>query len=355
MRIVAFVLAAWSLAAQSNEYERARQLLTSGQALKAVEVYRQLARMHPGDASTLLNLSIAQYKAGLFRDGAASAAAALKLSPDLVDAHLFLGANRLELGEFAGAADSLARVIAANPRERNARLMLAEALLGAGKAAAALEHFQAAAEMLPGNTRVLYGLGRAYEATGRKEVAAETWKQLLALPPSLESHMHAAEVHAAGSRWRDAAAEWREALKMAPGKAGVRLGLAWSLFRLRDYGEALAVLQPLLTRAQADPQFLYGASLLNLQQPAEAMPYLKAAIDRDPHLLPARAALGQALLQTGKAEEAIPLLESSLSVDEDGSTHFQLFRAYQLTHQNEKAKQARAGYERLRASLAARP
>ena len=117
----------------------------------------------------------------------------------------------------------------------------------------------------------------------------------------------------------------------------------------------MATLQPLLTSEGAEAQFLYGASLLNLQQPVEAIPYLRAAIAHDARLLPAGAALGQSLLQTGKAEEAIPLLAGAVSVDQDGSTHFQLYRAYQLTGQEAEARQALADYRRFRASLAARP
>ena len=79
----------------------------------------------------------------------------------------------------------------------------------------------------------------------------------------------------------------------------------------------------------------------------------RARLPRTPDLLPARAALGQALLQTGKAEEAIPLLEGAISADQDGSVHFQLFRAYQLTHRETEARQALADYQRFRASLAA--
>ncbi len=149
--------------------------------------------------------------------------------------------------------------------------------------------------------------------------------------------------------------EWREGLKLAPHDKTVRVGLAWSLFRSRDYDGAMAVMEPLKSSDRADVQFLYGASLLNLQRPAEAVPYLKAAISRDPNLLPARAALGQALLQTGKPEEAIGLLADSISLDQDGSIHFQLFRAYQLTNRSAEAQQALAAYQRLRASLPAEP
>jgi predicted Zn-dependent protease len=279
----------------------------------------------------------------------------LRLQPDLLTARLFLGASQLELGDFPLAIESLKLVVAANPRERNARLMLGEARLKAGQAAEAVEDLRAAAEMLPENPRVWYGLGRAYQALGETSAAEQAWARLAALPASLETHLHAAEVHSAAQRWREAANEWREALRLAPERTALRIGFAEALFRSRDYERAISTLEPLLASENADAQFLYGASLLNLQQPLEAIPYLRAAIARNSNLLPARAALGQALLQTGKPEEAIPLLESAVSADRDGSTHYQLFRAYQLTHREPEARRARAEYQRFRASLGGRP
>jgi predicted Zn-dependent protease len=72
--------------------------------------------------------------------------------------------------------------------------------------------------------------------------------------------------------------------------------------------------------------FLCGATLLNLQRPTEAVPYLRSAVTTNPRLLPTPAAIGQALLQTGKAEEAIRHLKAGLATDEDGDTHFRSLR-----------------------------
>ena len=221
--------------------------------------------------------------------------------------------------------------------------MLGEALLETGKPKEAIPHLKAAAELLPANTRVWYTLARAQEALGQS--ASEAWDKLSALPPSLESHLHAAQIHDAAQRWREAATEWQSALTLAPQSRAARVGLAWSLFRARDYEAAMTELKPLLAGTQPDVQFLYGASLLNLQQPVPAIPYLRAAIT----LLPARAALGQALLQTGKPQEAIPLLRAAAATDTDGNIHFQLFRAYQLTHRDAEANAALAEYRRIRA------
>jgi tetratricopeptide (TPR) repeat protein len=337
-------------AAQTTEYERARQLLTSGRANEAAVIYQDLLRNQPDNPDLLVNLSIALYQTGHFREAAGSAAAALKLAPGLLPANLFLGASHFELGDYAKAIESLEPVVAASPRDRNARLMLAESLLGIGSVDAAIKHFKAVSEMLPDNSRVWYGLAKSYEAAGQKDAAIHASEQLLKLPPSVHSHFHLAEKNVASLRWREAAAEWNEALKLAADSLKARSGLAWSLFRSRDYQGAIAALKPVLTsRPNAEVQFLYGASLLNLGQPLEGMPHLRSAIEKDPGLLPARAALGQALLLTGKPADAIPLLEGSKSVDPDGSLHFQLFRAYQLTGRKVDAQQALAAYRRLRA------
>jgi tetratricopeptide (TPR) repeat protein len=341
--------------AQDGEFDRARELLQSGHPTEAAAIFRRLSRSQPNSLDMLVNLSIAEYRAGNFRESAAAAQAALNVDPDLLPGRLFLGASYLELGEFSKSIDALTSVIAVNPRERNGRLMLAEALLASGRAADAEEHFIAAAELIPANPRVWYGLGRTYEAIHRPDAAADAWKRLTALPPSLESHLYAAQMENAEHRWRAEANELREALKLAPANPTVRIALAWSLFRSRDYEQAMATVKSLLSSDNADGLFLYGASLLNLQQPAEAMPYLKAAIARDSGHVSARAALGQALLQTGKAEEAVGLLESALAVDQDGSIHFQLFRAYQLTNRKAEAQQALTGYQRLRPSLTGAP
>jgi predicted Zn-dependent protease len=50
-----------------------------------------------------------------------------------------------------------------------------------------------------------------------------------------------------------------------------------------------------------------------------------------------RLALGRAYVQSGNFTAAIPLLESQLSADQDGSVHVQLARAYAAAGQRDKA------------------
>jgi tetratricopeptide (TPR) repeat protein len=186
-----------------------------------------------------------------------------------------------------------------------------------------------------------------------RDLAAQAYDRLPQLPPSLESHLHAAKTLDADGLHRDAVAEWRKALELAPRNLEVQMGLAWSLYEIRDFDSLLPVLKSVLEENPDSTRgmFLYGASLLNLEQPDAAIPYLEAALRGDPQMREAHAALGQALLRAGKPEQAIPHLKISIASDEDGNAHFQLFRAYQLTGNQQLAAQALEEYQKLRASL----
>lgn len=190
-----------------------------------------------------------------------------------------------------------------------------------------------------------YWAGKAWS-----RMAADTYSRLNSLPPSFESRMHAAREYDAQGLHIEAAKAWSEALQLAPASAEAQRGLAWSLYRGRDYEAGLPVLERLLKQdpASAELNFLYGASLLNQEQPEKAVPWLEAALRHDPQLTPARAALGHALLRTGNPEQAIPHLKAGLAADEDGGIRFQLARAYQISGRAEQGKAAMAEFQKYR-------
>ena len=102
------------------------------------------------------------------RDAIQHASAALKLNTDSSAANLFIGASYLELGQHTNAITPLQRVLAVTPSDRNARLMLAEALSGAAGYEEAIKQFRSAAEVLPSSSRVWYGLGQVYDALAKQ-------------------------------------------------------------------------------------------------------------------------------------------------------------------------------------------
>jgi tetratricopeptide (TPR) repeat protein len=89
--------------------------------------------------------------------------------------------------------------------------------------------------------------------------------------------------------------------------------------------------------------------MLKSQKPSEALPFLQKAIHGDPALLPAHASLARTYLALGQADRAIPHLKAALPIDEDGSLHYQLGRAYQARGQAELARQTLKQYQEIHA------
>jgi tetratricopeptide (TPR) repeat protein len=195
-----------------------------------------------------------------------------------------------------------------------------------------------------------YWRARAYN-----ELAVQAFTRLVQLPPSMEQHELKAHIFSGQKKYAEAAQEWRDALKLSPADKQVQKQLAISLKFSHDYAAALPLLQSLLRAqpASAELNYLTGETLLDLQRTEEAIPLLRRAVSLDRQLVAAHKALARGYLAAGKAGDAIPHLKAALSTDEDGSLHYQLARAYQVTSQPSLAKEMLEEYQKAQRSAAA--
>jgi len=164
------------------------------------------------------------------------------------------------------------------------------------------------------------------------------------------------EAMAAG-RFDEAVAIYADLARALPNDAGplLNLGMAHSLagrprdavrplaraVQFGDYEAADPLLEALVKQSpsSADLRLLHGDTSLQAQKIDQAIPALEAALRADPSLLPARASLGRAYIQAGRQADAIPHLKAALLIDEDGTLHYQLARAYQATGQTALARE----------------
>ena len=128
------------------------------------------------------------------------------------------------------------------------------------------------------------------------ELALTAFAQLDTLPDGLERRAIRATRARAEERFTDAVEELKAALKFAPGLPTLVFDLASAYYDARDYEQALATVTPLLEANQNDPRLLAlaGNSLLQLRRPAEAIPALQRAAERNPSDTSIRSALGRA-------------------------------------------------------------
>jgi predicted Zn-dependent protease len=181
------------------------------------------------------------------------------------------------------------------------------------------------------------------------QLALEAFARLAALPESVELHAMNAELLHGRKQDMEAANEWRAALHLAPGNRGIQTELATSLFFARDYKSAMPLIQELLARAADSPDlnFMMGESLLRTEEPEKAVPFLEAALRANNAMVPAHASLGLALSKLDRGTDAIPHLEKALTVDDDGSLHYALARAYQQGGNAQRSRDLMADYQRI--------
>ena len=181
-------------------------------------------------------------------------------------------------------------------------------------------------------------------------LARGAYAHLAELPSSAPAEELIAKIEFKRRQYVEAVKHYQEAVKFSPADASIREQLAISLLEAADLVRARELFQELLESQPESSELNYyvGDILLKSQKPAEALPFLHRAVHVDPGLLPAHASLARAYLALGQADKAIPHLKAALSVDEDGSLHYELGRAYQAHGQLALARQTLKQYQEIR-------
>jgi predicted Zn-dependent protease len=218
---LAFAGAPVAAAPQADELaakaQQGKEAMAAGRFDEAAVLYGAIVRALPNEPGMRLNLGMALSMAGRPKEAVPHLQAALKLQPDLLPAFLFLGAAYADLGQPARAVESLQKFVAAQPDHREARQMLADALLTLERWEPAARHYRALTQQAPDDPKAWYGLERSYEGLSRR--AFETLQETAPGSPYLS--LLVAEAMVARERDKSAFPLYREAIakKTRPAEA----------------------------------------------------------------------------------------------------------------------------------------
>jgi tetratricopeptide (TPR) repeat protein len=106
----------------------------------------------------------------------------------------------------------------------------------------------------------------------------------------------------------------------------------------------------------APTNYELGDTILWSGTAENAIPYLENAIKYSPENKAAHDSLGRAYMRAGQTEKAIPQFKAALGLDKEGTIYYQLAQAYRETGQKELAMQTMQEFERIsKAAKARRP
>ena len=226
----------------AEKSRRASALIQAGNPEAAIPIYRELAKAFPAEPAFRVNLAIADFKTGRYRETIAECTLLLKTQPDLFPAWLFLGASHLKLSETGEAAEALRKALALQPGDVNARLMLGDALLAREQYAEAVEDYAVASAVMPDSPRVWLGLGKAYEGL----TAASLGRLQTTAPGSAELFALNADLAFVRGQLAPAFQNYRQALRVRREFRGAHTAIAeiYQLAGHPDWAEAERALEP---------------------------------------------------------------------------------------------------------------
>ncbi|NQT54003.1 tetratricopeptide repeat protein, partial [bacterium] len=224
-----------------------------------------------------------------------------------------LGNALQEARDLRGADRAYRQALAADPHDPDAHYRLAR-LLASAAPGRAIEHLDAARSVLPDSPDVLLALAELHRATAAPGRARQALGELLRVAATSNlwprrSAWATAHVHLADLDPATADAHWKQAWRIHPATAAEAAFLRRSqLPRALDTLRAEAADKPWDGYAQGN----LGLALLDTGKAAEAIAPLRRAARLAPERHVLRIHLARALAQSGREREAAPILDRLL-------------------------------------------
>lgn len=240
------------------------------------------------------------------------------------------GMKALEEQRYEAALQAFTKAIASDPKDYSAHFHLALANSMLKRPDEAVAGYRKTLELKPGLYEAQLNLGivllqqqRAAEALPLLEDAVRQKPQVFR--PSY----YLGEAALASGRFADAERNFKTASAIDPKSVDAQLGLARALAKQNRFDEAAPIFDAVGGDAPLELASLYEAQ----KQPEKAI-----AIYRNfPGNAAARERMGELLLESGKAADALPHLEAAVAASPTAANRYALATAYILAKQVEKA------------------
>ncbi len=170
-------------------FRQGLELHWAGKLGKAIETYKQAIRVDPEVPEAHINLGAAYYTLGRYQEAARAFQTAVRLEPENAEWHCRLGATYLMLRKYKESAKILKQAIRLDPDLARARSLLGSAYDGLGRYGEAAEAFKQAIRLNPDYKLAHYNLGIIYLNLRNQAAALEEYKILKALDQEMANDL----------------------------------------------------------------------------------------------------------------------------------------------------------------------
>jgi len=314
----------------------------------AFAAFESALHLEPNSWEAHYNLGLALLGSGDAERAAREFRAAAHLRPELPQTHAALGAALSQLNQTDAAIDEFKTALKSDPKSVPALDGLAKALLEQKRYSAAIAYLKDA----PPDEGLQMDLAIAHSRNGNAGEAVQILSRIVkAHPSSPQAHSNLGIAFTQQDRYREAASEFQEALRLDPRDDVARVSYVKALAVLAEFSTALPVAQDYVRRKPDDSEGLYLMGVVDrgLGNYAEAETMLTRSVELNPKYYDARYNLGFVLAKRGKTAGAREQLERALELNPSSSeARFQLAAVLRTMGQADKASEQLNSFEQKR-------
>jgi tetratricopeptide (TPR) repeat protein len=326
----------------------------------AERAYEQLRDLSPGIAEVHASLGVVYFQEGKFALAVSALRQALKLKPSLPKASVLLAMSLSELGRFDEALPGLEQGFKQGTDSvlrRAAGLQLQRAYTGVERHADAVNVAVQLVQLYPKDPEILYQTSRLYA-----NFAFLTLRTLAAVAPdSLWVHLAAGEANESQGLFVAALKEYRAALAIDPKRPGIHFRLGRVLLALAEQGTNAAdreaeALKEFAQELQDDPTNANAAyEIAEIHRKAGdlsgAQTFFETALTHYPDFEEALVGLGRSLIALQKPKLAVPFLSKAIALNPKSEVaYYQLAQAHRALGDTAAQEKALAMFEQLRSA-----
>lgn len=356
-------LAAQTPDTMSRLSQEGAKALSEHRYADAERAYEQLRDLSPGVAEVQASLGFIYFQQGKFALAVASLRHALNLKPSLPNASVLLAMSLSELGQFEEALPGLERGFkqaADTVLRRAAGLQLQRAYTGLERHAEAVNVALRLAQLYPRDPEILYQASRLHA-----NFAYVMLRSLAAVAPdSLWVHLAAGEANESQGSYDAALKEYRAALAIDPKRPGIHFRLGRVLLARAEQGEQgpngagreAEALNEFAQELRNDPTDANAAyEIAEIYRKAgdlgAARTFFETALKHYPDFEDALVGLGRSLIALQEPKLAIPYLNKAIALNSKSEiAYYQLAQAHRALGDTAAQEKALTVFEQLRSA-----
>jgi tetratricopeptide (TPR) repeat protein len=338
----AFALGITSAVAQPDPGQVAFSLEREGKLVEAEAAWNALAKQYPSNPEPLAHLGLIESKQQHYAKAIEFYKRAMALNPNMAGLRLNLGLALFKAGDYREAVMDLDPLLKAQPDDQRLTVLIGMSQYGLGHFAAAAPLLKQASDRDPENLTLLLTLAHSCLLSNQYPCVVDAYHRLISLnAESAEADMLVGEALDAMKDPEGAIREFRAAVAANPKEPNVHFGLGYLLWTKGQYPEAAREFQAEIANdphhAQAMLYLADAKMQLNLMD--DARPLLEQIEKTDPNIAMQHLDLGIVYADENRKQDARIELETAVKLaPRNVNAHYRLARLYRSMGMTAEAK-----------------